>query len=117
MPYFFILPVFLLLEVFILAAALTVLKYPKYRWANGYLIGALWGSALGFIAANLLLWAACTVPAIIAQKCALPDPVQSFAKFFLAIGLLLGPFAASAGGFAAGVLFGAYSVYRRRRAG
>ena len=115
MPYFFILPIFVLIEVSLLVSSFVVLKFQKYLWAKSYLLGVVLGSTIGFLVANLILWVVSVLPDALAQKYSLPEFVQTVSKFILAFGLLLGPFFASAGGMVFGSLIAVYIVYRKRK--
>jgi hypothetical protein len=114
-PYFFILPAFLIFEIVLLLAALVARYREKFCWASGYLVGIALGSAAGFVLANLILWFVCAALAFLANKDFMPEIVRTITQYISAFGLLIGPFVVSGGGLLIGTLFGTYFVYRRRK--
>jgi tetrahydromethanopterin S-methyltransferase subunit C len=112
--YFFILPAFIVFETALLLVAVVSHYREKLRWVSGYLIGVFLGSTVGFVLLNLILWIIPAMSAFTALYNSLPEFAQSIVKFIMAIGLLFGPFFASAGGLFIGALIGIYFVYRRR---
>ena len=115
MPYFFILPVYgTLLVMLALAAWLTRLS-PQLRWASGYLIGGTIGTLPGFVLTNGIVTLAGILPALVAERCALPECLRQACGILAAVTLMLGPFAASTAGIALGFLAGCGIVRRRRR--
>jgi hypothetical protein len=113
--YFIILPLFVFFEALLLVAFLAARKSPKLRQISGYIGGVLQGSIAGFIIANLYLWSVSILPAVIAQKYALPEIVQTLTKINLALGLFLGPYVASLGGLTIGGIVGLVIVFLRRK--
>ena len=116
MPYFFILPVYLLLLLFLGIAALVTHLTPQWRSASRYFVAGALGTIPGFIVANLLATLAAIIPAWIAGHFALPEIVASICTIVTFASLLLGPFAASAMGIILGGFAGCLLVSRQRGA-
>lgn len=114
-PYFFILPVYATLLVMLTLAALLTRLTPQLRWTSGYVIGGAIGTVPGFLLANGMVTLAGLLPALVAERCALPEWLRQACGIWAAVTLMLGPFAASTAGCALGFLAGCGIVRRRRR--
>ena len=115
MPYFFILPAYVLLLVALTGAAIVTRFMPRFQPASGYIVGGMIGTLVGFIFINVMVVAAGVLPVWLAQKGSFPDWVQQVIKIFVAAALLIGPFIGSAIGVLFGFCAGLYFVHRRRR--
>ncbi len=67
-------------------------------------IGGGIGSVPGFIVANGIVTLAGVLPALVAERCALPEWLRQVCQIFAGVTLMLGPFAASAAGVGVGFL-------------
>jgi hypothetical protein len=115
MPYFFILPAYVLLLIALVVVAIITRFVPRFRPASGYIIGGTIGTLFGFIIINAFVWIVGLFPAWLNQKTSFPDWLQQVSKVFVAATLLIGPFIGSAIGVFLGFAVGLYFVYRRRR--
>lgn len=115
MPYFFILPAYVLLLLVLGIAAIVTRMNVPWRPASGYIIGGMIGTVPGFIAANLLITLAGILPTVIADHFSLPDGLKQVCGVFAGVALLLGPFVASAVGVVLGFLAGCWLVRWRGR--
>ena len=115
MPYFFIVPAYAVLLVGLGLAAFLTRLTPQFRWVGGYLIGGGIGTLPGFVMANGIVTIAGIVPALVAERWALPECVRHVCGMFAGMTLMLGPFAASAAGIGVGFLAGCWIVWRARR--
>jgi len=114
MPYFFILPAYVILLVGLLGAATIARFVPRFRTASGYVLGGAVGTLIGFTVINIMVWLVGLAPAWLAQKYTFPAWLQQASQFFVATALLVGPFIGSAMGVLFGFAAGFYWVYRRR---
>lgn len=115
MPYFFILPVYAVLLVFLLIAAVVARCVEGWRPASGYIIGGTVGTLPGFIVANVIVTLVGILPVLVAQHLTLPEWLQKAGAVIVAAILLAGPFIASAIGVILGFVAGIFFVFRRRR--
>ena len=115
MPYFIILPVYVLLLVALIVAAIVTRFVPQLQPASAYIVGGTVGTLPAFVVANILVTLAGLLPVWAAQKMELPQRLHDATKFFVAAVLLVGPFVASAIGVFLGFALGVYFVFRRRR--
>jgi hypothetical protein len=113
MPYFFIVPAYVLLLLVLGIAAFVARMSPGLRGSNSYIIGGMIGTLPGFIVANVLVTLAGILPAVIADQFSLPDGLKQVCGVFAGVALLLGPFIASAVGVVFGFLGGCWVVRRR----
>ncbi len=115
MPYFFILPAYVLLLVVLLGAAIAARFVPRFRQASGYIVGGTVGTLVGFIFINAVVIVVGVLPAWLAQKISFPDWLQQGSKIVVARTLLIGPFIGSAIGVLLGFSAGLYFIHRRKR--
>jgi len=114
MPYFFIIPAYVVLLVGLIGVAVVTRFVPRFRRASGYFIGGAVGTLIGFIIINVFVVFAGVAPAWLVQKFACPDWLQQVSRYFVAAALLIGPFIGSAIGIFLGFAAGIYFVFRRR---
>ncbi len=114
MPYFIILPIYALLLVFLVVAAVVARCIPAWRAASGSIVAGAVGTGFGFVVANVIVTLAGFLPLWVAQQCTLPPWLQQAAAVVVAVILLVGPFVASAMGVALGFVAGVFWGYRRR---
>ena len=103
MPYFFILPAFLVAELLLLAVLVATLWHPRLHHLRPLVVGVLVWATLGFLLANALLLGVTLGTVALADRTAVGE--WSVVKFTLAALLFLGPFVASAAGAGAGGVF------------
>ena len=115
MPYFIILPVYVLLLVALVVAAIITRFVPRLQPASAYIVGGAVGTLPAFLVANILVTIAGLLPVWAAQKMELPQWLHDATRLFVAAALLIGPFVASAIGVFLGFAAGVYFVFRRRR--
>jgi hypothetical protein len=115
MPYFFILPAYVLLLLVLGIAAFVTRMNPGLRGSSAYIIAGTIGTLPGIIVANLVVTVAGILPAVIADHFSLPDGLKQVCGVFAGVALLLGPFVASAVGVVLGFLGGCWVVWRRRK--
>ena len=115
MPYFIIIPAYLLLLIVLIVTAIIVRFVPRLQPASGYILGATVGTLPGFIAANLIVTLAGLLPVMVAQKVSPPQWLHNAVTVLVAAALLVGPFVASAIGTIVGCAAGVYFVFKRRR--
>ena len=114
MPYFFILPAYIVLLIGLIGAAVVARFVPRFQSASGYLFAGAVGTVLGFVIINVLVWIVGLFPAWVNQKVSLPEWLQHASMYFVAAALLIGPFIGSVIGVLLGFAAGLYFVYRRR---
>ena len=113
MPYFIILPVYMVLLFVLVGAAILTRWVPIARSASGYIVGGMVGSLIGFILANALLMLLGLIAGFINPT--VEGWLQTaFALIFLSF-LMIGPFVASVFGVFVGFALGLNFVFRRRR--
>jgi len=115
MPYFFILPAFLVLFFGLTGLAVIARFVPQLRSVSGCLVGGAIGSLIGFVIFNVLVILAGIAPAWLAQKYTLPAWLQDAGKYLLATTLLIGPLIGSAIGSSLGFAAGFWFVYQRNK--
>jgi hypothetical protein len=115
MPYFFILPAYLVLLIGLIAAAVTVRFVPRLKHLRGCVLGGALGTLIGFAIVNVIVVLAGVAPAWLAQKITFPNWLQQVSKFFVAAILLIGPFIGSGVGVLFGFAIGFYWVYSRKK--
>ncbi|MFD1470615.1 hypothetical protein ACFQ48_20485 [Hymenobacter caeli] len=107
MPYFFILPVFVVGLLLPLAAG-VVLRFTRWRNAAPYVFGVAVGAALGFAGANALL-----LPLLHGvNKLPATQNAQTIKTLLLAVVVFIGPFVASAAGAVVGAIVGIVAAWR-----
>jgi hypothetical protein len=112
MPYFFILPGFVLYLVAMALAVLATTVYQPATWARPYLISVLIWSSIGFIASIVLFVAVAVVALETLNALHSGNPSSAVG---IAIGLLMfgGPFVAAATGLGGGAVFGIWRAAKR----
>lgn len=115
MPYFLILPVFLILEVLLLLSALAACFLRKTRWVSGYLMAVFFGSTLGTVIANEILWHSPAAPVYPPKKFSVLELSQVIIHYLSTFSFLQWPFVASGAGFLTGSALGVFFVYRKRQ--
>jgi hypothetical protein len=115
MPYFFILPAYLVLLFGLTGLAVAARFMPRFRPFSGCIFGGAAGSLIGFLLFNALVIVLGVAPAWLAEKFTFPDWLQTASKYFVAAALLIGPFIGSAIGVLLGFAAGFFVVLRRRR--
>jgi len=114
MPYFFILPAYIVFLIGLIAVAVIVRFIPRFQRASGYIIGGAIGTLIGLVIINVIVILAGVAPAWLAERFTLPDWLQKASKYFVAATLLIGPFIGSAVGVFLRFAVGIYFVFRRR---
>jgi len=115
MPYFIILPAYVVLLAALVVAATAARLVPSLRSTSGYIVGGTVGTLPGFIVSNVIVTLAGLLPVFAAQKVTLPEWVHQAGAFLAVAILFIGPFVASAAGVVLGFIAGVYFVFRRRR--
>lgn len=115
MPYFFIVPAYILLLMVLGIAAFVARMNPGLRGSSAYIAAGTVGTLPGMIIANVLVTLAGILPALIADRFSLPEGLQQICSVFAGVALLLGPLVASAAGVVLGFLGGCWVVWRRRK--
>jgi hypothetical protein len=115
-PYFFIIPAYMLLLAVLGIAAFVTRMNPPWRKASGYIVGGMIGTLIGFILANAAVTIAGILPAMVANHFSLAEGLKQVCGVFAGVALLLGPFVASAAGVALGCLAGCGWVWKRKTA-
>jgi hypothetical protein len=111
MPYFFIIPLFLLYVVAMLVGLVVATVVPSLRKARGAMGGVLLWSSVGFIVANSLYFAFFFVFAAAQDKAPSALGVGLLGSLGMLTGpvlgcfLILGPFVLTAAGLGGGALF------------
>lgn len=104
MPYFFILPLYVLLVAVVLVAAAVFRLQPRFRYLSPYLVAGAIGSLPGMLIGNLLLVA--VVAPFVTKKIVLPDQLYWLSALIVGAGVLVGPFVVSAAGSVIGAALG-----------
>lgn len=112
MPYFFILPCYLLLLLALGIFAVVKRKHPAGACAAAGAIGTI----PGILLANLAVTGAGLLPAAVSGHLDAPQIIRQITAAFAAVMLLLGPFIASAFGVLAGFTAGCAWACKRSRA-
>ncbi|MEI8064634.1 MAG: hypothetical protein WCH84_11295 [Verrucomicrobiota bacterium] len=116
MPYFFILPAYVLLVLGLTVAVIIFLLVREWRPAKSYIVAGTIGTFLGIVLANILVTVLGVLPFLFARVPSLPEPLRKGAGI-LGLGILMiGPFIASVVGVLLGFGVGLYYAYRRRHA-
>lgn len=108
MPYFFILPVYVLVLLGLLALALVARFVPRLRDYSSYIaLGAI-GTIPGFIVGNALLWGCIVALAVILKKPLdhVDGALRAGASIGFALGIVVGIVVANIGGCVVGFLSG-----------
>lgn len=114
MPYFFILPAYVVVLLGLIVMAVAARFIPRFQPASGCIIGGAVGSLIGFLFFNALVIFLGVAPAWLAERFTFPDWLQTASKYFIAAALLVGPFIGSAIGVLLGFAAGIFVVVRRR---
>lgn len=115
MPYFFIVPAYLLLLLVLGIAAVVLRSGANPGRASGYIVAGLMGTVPGIIAANVLVTLAGVLPLWIAEQVSPPDAVRQVLSAICIACLFIGPFVASVIGVIAGFLCGILVAWKRTR--
>jgi hypothetical protein len=115
MPYFFILPAYLILFVGLISLAIIARFSPRFRPVSKYLIGGAIGTLVGFVVFNTIVILVGIAPAWLAQQFTFPTWLHELGKYFVAATLLIGPFIGSFIGITLGFLIGFYFVHERNK--
>lgn len=110
MPYFLILPVYLVLLAGLICLAIAFRFFPRLKPMSRYFWGGAIGTAIGFIVANAIVLLVGVMPAWLGQRFTFPNWLQETGRFFVAATLFVGPFIGSTVGVALGFLAGFYFV-------
>ena len=111
MPYFFIVPAFVLYVcAMVLAIGFATLHRPS-AWLRPYLVSALLWSSAGFVLSTLLF--AAVFLATLGVAGAITTGPSTIVGIALGLVLFVGPFVAAAAGVGGGVLFGIWRTLRR----
>ncbi len=115
MPYFFVLPMFVLTMLALSVATVLCATVPKLRWALPFAWRVLVWSGMGCIFANVPVFALYALPLALDRTGLTPESeyAMNALRIVLVAGLLLGPIVASAVGFFGGTLFGVWRAYRQ----
>jgi len=113
MPYFFVLPAYIVFLAGLIGTAVAVRFVPRFQFASGYIFAGAIGTVFGIISINVFVWIVGLIPAWINQKVSLPEWLQSVSQYMVAVVLLIGPFIGSAIGVMLGFAAGMYFYYRR----
>lgn len=112
MPYFFVVPAFVMATLVMAGAALLCAFVSRLRWAYPFAWRMLVWSIVGCVAANLPVLALYLVPLAFDRAGISLNTAGSALNIVLAAGLLIGPVVASAAGYIGGVLLGYYLALR-----
>ena len=115
MPYFFILPAYILLLIILIAGAIACRFFPRLRSTTNYLLAGAVGTLVGFVVLNLITFLMGMMPVWLAQTITFPDWLQQPSKIFVAGVLLIGPFIASGVGILVGFAGGFYLARKKSR--
>jgi len=115
MPYFFIVPAYLLLLLILGIAAVVLRSGGNSGPASGYILAGMVGTIPGIIAANVLVTLAGLLPLWIAAKVSPPEWMMQVLSVLAVACLFIGPFVASAIGVIAGFLCGILVAWKRTR--
>ncbi|WP_084444335.1 hypothetical protein [Hymenobacter roseosalivarius] len=115
MPYFFILPIFVLWLVGLLMAAVAVRFSASFRPWSIYLVAVAIGSIPGFLLGNIALFVGALGVAKLLALLSLPRILQPLQMLTTAATIFIGPFVASAIGSLVGSLLGIITVWQFRR--
>jgi hypothetical protein len=114
MPYFFILPAYVVLLLGLSLAAIVSHVVREWRPARGYIVAGTIGTFLGIVLANVFVTILGVLPFLFARLTALPEPLRKGARIVGLGILMIGPFIASVAGVLLGFGAGMYFTYRRR---
>lgn len=115
MPYFIIVPLFLLWATLAGIAIAIVLRSPSARPWHAYVMRVAIWATVGIIAANGVLILALGLGIGLMDGTVAHSPVRAGLQLIWGLMALLGPFAASALGWLAGAVLGVYLGFRHRR--
>ena len=117
MPYFFILPIFVLWLVGLIVGAVAVRYSASLRPLSAYLFAVAIGSIPGFLLGNIVLFIGALGVAKLLALISLPRILQPLQTLTATATIFIGPFVASAIGGLIGSLLGIIAVwlFRRRR--
>jgi hypothetical protein len=110
MPYFIILPAFVLAELILLGALVGTLTIGSLKRFRGALLAVIIWATLGFVVANAIIVAITFGALAVADRTGAGE--WAIVKVLLAALFFVGPFAASIGGAAAGALMGLRRAFR-----
>lgn len=114
MPYFIILPAYVILLLVLGIAAFVTRGIPEARWTSGYLVGGMIGTLPAFIIANVAITIAGVLPLWLTQQFSPPEWFQQVCAVFSMLALMIGPFIASIIGIVLGFAAGCLVVRQRR---
>ena len=113
MPYFFIVPAYLLLLLVLGIAAVVLRSGGNSGRASGFILAGMVGTLPGIIAANVVVTLAGLLPLWIAGNVSPPEGVRQLLSALALLCLFIGPFVASVIGVIAGFLCGVWFAATR----
>lgn len=111
MPYFFILPAFVVYVVAMVVTILVVARYHPTSRVRPYLTAVLVWSSTGLLSLSVVYMVVMLAAAMIINRSVAGHP-STVAGIALAVIVFIGPFAAAAAGLAGGALF---AIHRTRQ--
>lgn len=114
MPYFFIIPAYLILLLALGIVVFVTRLNETTRPASRYILAGMIGTVPGIIVANAIVTLAGIMPALVAEQVSLAEGFKQACAIFAGLALLLGPFVASVVGVVLGFSCGCWFVCKRR---
>lgn len=114
MPYFIILPAYVILLLLLGIAVVTTRMIPQLRWTSGYLVSGMVGTLPAFLLANVIITLAGILPLWLTRQFEPPEWFQQVCSMVSIIALMIGPFVASTVGILLGFASGCLILRWRR---
>jgi hypothetical protein len=117
MPYFFVVPAFVLAALAMSAASILCAAVPRWRGAFPFAWRILLWSSVGCIVANIPMFGLYLVPLGLQRAGVTPDMAadNTALRIVFVACLLIGPFVASAAGYLGGVFIGVRLAARAKK--
>ena len=112
MPYFIILPAFVLWVVVLAVAVLVASLYQPAVWLRPYLLSVLAWSSLGFVLSTLV-YVGVLVGAVVAMDKLLAGKPSTIGGIAMAVVVFVGPFIAAGVGLFGGAIIAVRRIRRR----